>query len=119
MSLNKKVDELKDKVEIDLRKNYKSIVDFRSKIDILMDTVEKLNEYTHKRIHYLTNTDRGVELVLMQLQEGYKKMQQDIKSIKDFGNDIKKRCIDAFFRILPSFTMTIIALIIGSHWLKR
>lgn len=118
MTLVKKVEALEKTVKDELKEIYKSVMGFKVNIDILMDTVEKLNKYTHDRIHYLTSTDVGVERILIRLQDGYKTMQDDIKAIKDFGSDMRKRVFDSFFRVVTSTVVIFISMVIGGHWLK-
>lgn len=116
--IEREVRDLKKTVAFELKDIYKSIANFKVSIGILMDTVEKLNEYTHTRIHKLTNTDQGIEMVLVQIKERFTAIEKALKAFDDLSNSVKKRCIDFFFKIISTTALIFIGMIIKSHWFK-
>jgi hypothetical protein len=115
MKAEQKVDDLSKEVRFELKDIYKVIANFKANVGILNDTVEKLNIYTHDRIHDLLNTDKGIELTLVQIQERMNMFDDFKKSVNDMSTDIRKKVIDFVFRICSGGTLIIIGMLLKGH----
>ena len=111
-----KVEKMRDQFKKDLTGMYKTITNITVNLGVVMESVKKLNVYTHERIHELLNTDKGIELILVQLQERLKILNDDKESKKDITQEWKKRAIDAFFRMSSSIILILIGMAFEGHW---
>lgn len=118
MTTDDKVEKMRDQFNMDIKCIYKTITKIKVNLGILMDSVKKLNTYTHERIHKLLNTDKGIEVILIRMQERINSITADQKNRKDITKEWKNRTIDAFFRIFSSTILILIGMAFEGHWFR-
>jgi len=117
MALTDKVNELEKSVNFELKTMYKSVANFKASLTILTDSVEKLNQYAQKRVHSLINANLGIEKILIQHKERIGQLEREYSALTTTSNDMKKRFIDFFFRIVSSAVLILIGMGLQGHWI--
>lgn len=115
-----------DKLAVEMRSELKSVyssityiskkmVAFKVNMDVLIESVKKLNDYSHERIHYLLNTDKGVELQLKGLSDKIDGLEKFKEKQLESAAKWRFKFADFLFKTLSGIFFIIIGIVIKSH----
>jgi len=117
-----KVDKLESEMRSEIKSFYKAITSVKEKITYLnaninhlVDNVKKLNDYTHERIHYLLNTDKGVELKLTEVSERLNTLEDFKKSTNESSNNLRAKTIDYTFKLFSGILFIILGMLLKGY----
>lgn len=101
------INKLEAETKADIKSIYKNITilkeavaGIRPNLNILFESVKQVNEYTHERIHYLLNTDKGVELKLKELATKISTLETFKKTQVETALTWRFKIVDFTFKIL-------------------